>query len=56
MSFALVPLIILLTILLGFVGFRAGAFDLVNLAGIGFAAAVGIGVVVYCIDAPWLIG
>ena len=52
----LVPLIVLLALLIGLVGFRSGAFDPVNLVGVGLAAAVGIGVVIYCADAPWLVG
>lgn len=56
MLLALVPLSILLAISVGVAGFRAGVFDALNLIGLGFAAAVGTGCVLYCLGAPWLVG
>ena len=56
MALALIPLMVLLAIIVGILGFRAGVFDALNLIGLGFVAAVGTACVIYYQGAPWLVG
>lgn len=56
MALMLIPSMVLLAILVGIIGFRAGAFDALNLIGLGFVAAVGTACVIYYQGAPWLVG
>ncbi|WP_165359682.1 hypothetical protein [Lichenibacterium minor] len=56
MALALVPLLVLLATLVGIAGWRTGAFDALNLIGLGFVAAVGTACVIYYQGAPWLVG